>query len=155
MFDKFKLQRKLNAFRRDGVECTSYDPDKRVIALKSGSGHKAELAFKLAMHDQQLLLAFSGDAISGDGEALSRVMKVMWNQQLPTFDNDAELRKQLGKPLPDPAVVSTPSEEGGSTAVAPVEASDPLYFRDMASFVAGMPNEVVVTVKSSYRIDNA
>lgn len=154
MFEQYKLQRKIKAFRRDGVKCTEYKPDEHTITLETGS-RKIELAFNLVMHDQNLHLAFSGDAIASDGAALARVMKVMWDKKLPVFDSDAELRKQLGKPLPasEPHAEETHEDDPNSAADSTPETA-PLFFRDMAGFVAGMPNEVVVTVKASYRIDN-
>lgn len=150
MFENWNRQRKIKAFRGNSVTLRNYDPTSRTIDLHAGS-HTVRLGFDLVDFDQKLQLAFSGDLITGDGEALSRVMKVMWNEQLPAkFSENEQLREQLGKPIPnEPPLEEEP--EDGFDKPKPVE---PLYFRDMASCVAGMPNQVDVTVKASYRIDN-
>lgn len=160
MFDNWKRQRKIKTFRGNNVRLKNYDPASRTIDLATGS-FEVHLGFDLVNFDQKLQLAFSGDLISCDGEALSRVMKIMWNEKLPAkFSENEQLRVQLGKPSPAP-VEEAPSVEGEG-AEPPEDASkppvqpepEPLYFRDMASCVAGMPNQVDVTVKASYRIDN-
>lgn len=130
MFEKFKFSRKIKAFRGKKVTCTAYNADNCSISLKS-DWHKAELAFRLVTFDNKLQLAFSGDVISSDGECLARVMRVMWNEPLPSSLVSDELVQQLWE-----------------------NSKHEAHFCDMASYVAGMPNEVVVTVKSVYRIDN-
>ena len=127
MFEKIKLQRKIAAFRRGNVE---YSIGGNVVKAIAGK-HSATLATKLVQFDGRLQLAFSGDILASDPESLARVMKALWNCELPDFPEIAELRAQLNK-----------SE------------NQILYFRDMAGLVAGMPNEVTVTVKASYMIDN-
>lgn len=131
MFEEAKVARKIKAFRKGHVVCKRYNPENNTIELQSGS-KTATLAFSLTEFDARLQIAFSGDVIASDGEALSSVMKAMWNYELPEImQNNEDLRKQLG-----------------------VDLEEKLYFRDMADSVTGMPNEVVVTVKTIYRIDN-
>ena len=151
MFDKFRLQCKLKAFRSSNVRCKAYTPKDHIITLGSSGGREVQLAFNLVEYDQKLQLAFSGDVIASDGEALSRVMKVMWNYKLPHFAEEDRLREQLDKQLP--VTPNSPPVPDGVDVLASEEDMC-LYFRDMAGYVAGMPNEVVVTVKASYRIDN-
>lgn len=159
MFENWNRQRKIKAFRSNSVILKNYDSASRTIDL-SASSWDVHLGFDLVNFDQKLQLAFSGDLITCDGEALSRVMKVMWNEKLPAkFIESEQLRVQLGKPSPAPiemaptvAGAEFPPEDGFRP---PVQTEpEPLYFRDMASCVAGMPNQVDVTVKASYRIDN-
>lgn len=161
MFENWNRQRKIKAFRGNGVRLKNYDSASRTIDLSAGSWD-VHLGFDLVNFDQKLQLAFSGDLITCDGEALSRVMKVMWNEKLPAkFSDNEQLRVQLGKPSPAP-IEEAPAEEGEGAEVPPEDGfrpsvqpePEPLYFRDMASCVAGMPNQVDVTVKASYRIDN-
>lgn len=159
MFDNWNRQRKIKPFRSDNVRCEDYNPDERTITLAAGAW-QIQLGFNLVNYDQKLQLAFSGDLIASDGEALSRVMKVMWNQKLPRFSEDERLREQLNMSLPTtPPVNGDEGDDESSFADSETEAQplpepEPIYFRDMAGYVAGMPNEVVVTVKSSFRIDN-
>ncbi len=132
MFDKWRLNCKINAFRNKTVKCIQYDEEQHVAILKAGWWHKAVVAFKLVGFDTEVQLAFSGDAITRDGEALAHVMRAMWNSKLPEFPTSPELRKQLwGK-----------------------EDNREIFFRDMAAHVMGMPNEVRVTTVASYLIDN-
>lgn len=146
MFENWNRQRKIKASRTIDLSAGSWD---------------VHLGFDLVNFDQKLQLAFSGDLITCDGEALSRVMKVMWNEELPAkFSENEQLRVQLGKPSPAP-IEEAPAVEGEGAEPPedgfrpPVQTEpEPLYFRDMASCVAGMPNQVDVTVKASYRIDN-
>lgn len=156
MFENFKRNRKLNAFRKGDVTCKEYKPGSRVIELVAGK-RNVSLAIDLIDFDGKLQLAFSGDLIASDGEALARVMKAMWNKELPEFGEDKEmrLREQLGK-LPHPVSlesVETGFEKSEGVHVSAQEA-ELLYFRDMADYVAGMPNVVTVTVKTSWQIDN-
>ena len=156
MFDNFRRNRKLNAFRKGDVNCKKYKPDSQVIELKAEKWN-VSLAIDLIDFDGKLQLAFSGDLIASDGEALARVMKTMWNQVLPRFGEDKEmrLREQLGK-LPHP-VSSEPMETGFEKSEGvhvSAQEAELLYFRDMADYVAGMPNVVTVTVKTSWQIDN-
>lgn len=175
MFENRKRNQKIKDFRRDGLKVTNYDPVKRTIALESRGGRKAELAFKLVDFDGDRQLAFSGDLITSDGEALSRVMKEMWNEPLPEeFSADEALRKQLfgeqpaTEPAEDEAMPAAepkpeneaereeqPSAEDATKAIEAKEPQKPetIYFRDMAKYVTGQPNEVTITVKASYRID--
>lgn len=168
MFENYKLRKKIEDFRKDGLNVTAYDPAKRTIALESRGGRHAELSFNLVDFDGKRQLAFSGDLITSDGEALSRVMKVMWSQELPEeFSADEVLRKQLFGDVvieestePEEQPVANPdaepgAEDAGKVGEAPTpQKPAPLYFRDMAAYVTGQPNEVIVTVKASYRIDN-
>jgi len=144
MFEKWRMERKLKDFRGDNVRLDEYKPQEGTITLKTKK-RRVVLAFKLIEFDGKIQLAFSGDVISSDGEALSRVMKAMWNEILPKFPESDELRKQLE--IDD-------SKKGREDSDGfPVNEPSPIYFRDMADRVAGVPNEVVVTVKASYRID--
>lgn len=159
MFENWNRQRKIKAYRGNNVTLKNYDSVSRTVDLTVGSSWPVRLGFDLVDFDQKLQLAFSGDLITGDGEALSRVMKVLWNSPLPdVFSKNEQLRKQLGKPSPAPIEPpaeenpETPFDDGSNPPVQPEP--EPLYFRDMASCVAGMPNQVDVTVKASYRIDN-
>ena len=147
MFENFKRNRKLKAFRSNNVRCVQYSPESRVIALNAGR-LGARLGFDLVEFDGKLQLAFHGDLIAGDGEALARVMKTMWNQQLPEFNEDERLREQLGKQSH-----LVPSEIAESGFENSAQEAEILYFRDMADYVAGMPNVVTVTVKTSWQID--
>lgn len=156
MFENFRRNRKLNAFRKGDVSCKEYKPSSRVIELVAGKWN-VSLAIDLIDFDGKLQLAFSGDLIASDGEALARVMKVMWNKELPEFGEDKEmrLREQLTKlshPV-SPEPVETGFEKSEGVHVSAQEA-ELLYFRDMADYVAGMPNVVTVTVKTSWQIDN-
>lgn len=72
----------------------------------------------------------------------------MWNQQLPEFNEDERLREQLGKQSH-----LVPSEIAESGFESSAQEAEVLYFRDMADYVAGMPNVVTVTVKTSWQID--
>lgn len=165
MFEKFRLNQKLKAFRKNSVTCEQYNKEDQVLTLKSGD-RTVNLAFDVITYDGKRQLAFSGDVISSDGEALSRVMKAMWNEELPAkFFEDEELIKQLwgDEAIPAPSEETIPdaaSEHEGEEPSEPDEESNeaqpprPIYFRDMASYVTGMPNEVIVTIKASYRIDN-
>lgn len=154
MFDNFWRNRKLKAFRSGNVNCKEYHPDTHVIKLTAGNW-EAQLGFGLIEFDGKLQLAFHGDLIASDGEALAKVMKTMWNQQLPEFNNDARLREQLGKMphsvSPEPVKSGFREDEDMQSSAQEAEF---IYFRDMADYVAGMPNVVTVTVKSSYQIDN-
>mgnify|MGYP001026097165 FL=1 len=176
MFENRKRNKKIQDFRKDGLKVTQYDKNNCTITLESRGGRRTTLAFKLVDFDGNRQLSFSGDLITSDGEALSRVMKVMWNEELPQeFWADEALRKQLfGEELvvateevPEPEEPETPephteggeNDEGnnaGNAGTAPAEPQkpSPIYFRDMAAYVTGQPNEVIVTVKASYRIDN-
>lgn len=129
------LGRKLNAFRKGNVKCTEYNVENHTISLKGGWLWRANLAFSLTDYAGKLQLAFSGDAITRDGEALARVMKAMWSYELPEFPESDALRLQLWD---DSAITDKRT----------------IYFRDMASRVAGMPNEVRVTTVTSYLVDN-
>ena len=156
MFENYKKRRKLEAFRKGNVICKEYKMDSRVIELAAGNWD-VNLAFSLIDFDGKLQLAFSGDLIASDGEALARVMKVMWNEELPEFeaDKEARLREQIGKlphPVPIEPVKTGFEENEGVHATA--QEAELIYFRDMADYVAGMPNVVTVTVKSSYQVDN-
>lgn len=119
MFENFKRNRKLNAFRKGDVTCKEYKPGSRVIELEAAKWN-VSLAIDLIDFDGKLQLAFSGDLIASDGEALARVMKTMWNKVLPQFGEDKEmrLREQLGKLLHpvSPEPVETGSGERGSAA---------------------------------------
>ena len=153
MFENFKRNRKLKAFRSNNVRCVRYSPESRVIDLNA-RGWSAQLGFGLVEFDNKLQLAFHGDLIAGDGEALARVMKTMWNQQLPEFNEEERLREQLDK-LPH-SISSEPVENGferGKELENSAQEAEILYFRDMADYVAGMPNVVTVTVKTSWQID--
>lgn len=153
MFGNFWRNRKLKAFRGNNVQCDMYNKDSRVIDLTAGRW-KAQLGFDLVEFDGKLQLAFHGDLIAGDGEALARVMKTMWNQQLPEFNEEDRLREQLDK-LPYP-VSPEPVESGferSEELQSNAQEAEILYFRDMADYVAGMPNVVTVTVKTSWQID--
>lgn len=166
MFENRKRNKKIQDFRKDGLKANNYDKIKRTIALESRSGHHIELAFNLVDFDGKRQLAFSGDLITSDGEALARVMKVMWNEELPAeFSTDEILRKQLfgeeaiaKHPEADEESLEADSEAGEHAAAddpnKEPQKPSPIYFRDMAAYVTGMPNEVIVTVKASYRIDN-
>lgn len=137
MFDKWRLNRKLKAFREGEVKCAEYKEAERTAVLESGTW-KTELAFKLVSFDSAIQLAFSGDIVTRDGEALAHVMKAMWNLKLPEFPESDALREQLWGNDPD-------GQFAGKRAI---------YFRDMAAYVMGMPNEVRVTTVTSYPIDN-
>lgn len=173
MFENHRRNNKIKDFRRDGLKVTDYDKTNCTIALESRGGRRTRLAFKLIDFDGNRQLSLSGDLITSDGEALSRVMKVMWNEELPEeFWADEVLRKQLfgeepvvtteevpetGKTeTPDPHTEGDGNDEGNDVGKAPAEPQkpSPIYFRDMAAYVTGQPNEVIVTVKASYRIDN-
>ena len=157
MFENFKRNRKLSAFRKGDVTCKEYKPGSRVIELVAGK-RNVSLAIDLIDFDGKLQLAFSGDLVASDGEALARVMKTMWNEELPQFGEDKEnrLREQLGKrPYPVfPEPVETGFEKSEGALQASAQEAELLYFRDMADYVAGMPNVVTVTVKTSWQIDN-
>ena len=157
MFENFKRNRKLNAFRKREVTCKEYNPGSHVIELAAGK-YRVSLAVDLIEFDGKLQLAFSGDLIASDGEALARVMKTMWNEVLPQFGEDKEmrLREQLAKlPHPvSPEPVETGFEGNEGALQASAQEAELLYFRDMADYVAGMPNVVTVTVKTSWQIDN-
>lgn len=166
MFENYKNRKKVEAFRKDAVTCSEYDKINRTITLTSGY-RTVTLGLDLREFDGTLQLAFSGDLITRDGEALSRVMKAMWNYELPEeFSANEELRAQIfGVETPEPDAqpeAETPTEgettEGnnGKDEEATKEPKEltPIYFRDMAPYVTGQPNEVIVTVKASYLIDN-
>lgn len=137
MFEGQKVARKIKAFRKE-VVCKRYNQEDCTIEVQS-SRKTAQLTFLLISFDGKLQIAFSGDVIASDGEALSCVMKAMWNHKLPeVMQDNEELRKQVGK--------QQKKEETGNW-------NEELYFCDMLDSVAGMPNEVV-TVKTIYRIDN-
>ena len=153
MFENHRRNNKIKDFRKDGLKATEYDKKNCTIALESRGGRRTTLDFKLVDFDGNRQLSFSGDLITSDGEALSRVMKVMWNEELPEeFCSDEALRKQLFGEEPVIATEETPEHEEAE-APEPQKPS-PIYFRDMAAYVTGQPNEVFVTVKASYRIDN-
>lgn len=160
MFENIKRSLKVKDFRRDGVTVLKYDCIKHTITLKSKHKRKVELAFKLVDFDYKLQLAFSGDCITSDGEALARVMRTMWNYELPAdFSENEDLRMQIFGPQMEASEIIKPTKQAEAEAkdeekVENVQNLIPLHFRDMANYVAGMPNEVIVTIKASYRIDN-
>ena len=83
MFENWNRQRKIKAYRGNNVTLKNYDSASRTVDLTVGGSWPVHLGFDLLDFDQKLQLAFSGDLITGDGEALSRVMKVLWNSPLP------------------------------------------------------------------------
>lgn len=157
MFENRKRNKKIQDFRKDGLKVTQYDKNNCTIALESRGGRRTTLAFKLVDFDGNRQLSFSGDLITSDGEALSRVMKVMWNEELVVATE--EVPEPEEPETPEPHTECGENDEGnnaGNAGTAPAEPQkpSPIYFRDMAAYVTGQPNEVIVTVKASYRIDN-
>jgi len=138
MFEVWKTHLKIWAFRGQNVQLESWEPDNGVIRLRRG-WRRATLAVKLVRFDGKLQLAFSGDIIASDAKAIARVMKVMWNEELPRSMVTDELKAQLKEEKR--AILWT--KEGGET----------IFFRDMANSNMGMPNEVVTIIRSVTTID--
>lgn len=148
MFENWKRQRKINAFRRGEIKVIEYNPESRIIELTANSFWKAELGFDLFHFDGKLQLAFSGGEIVLDGEVLSRIMQTMWNEELPlVFSSNEELQVQLGKKN------STSNGDDETAYKLEPESPQQLYFRDMSEYVMGKPTYVHATVDGYFMIN--
>ncbi len=152
---KRETGKKIGDFRTKVIKVVNYDADSTVVNLKAGKT-SIKLTLGLVEFNNEILLSFSGDGVATDGTALSKIVQALWNEKIPEFALSDALREQLGiQVIPVDTRFGNEDEGGAPLGTSrPVSIDrEPVYFRDMAHYIAGLGNEIFTTVKQCHSLD--
>lgn len=154
---KRATSKKIQDFRTKVIKVSNYDANSTVINLSAGKS-TIELTMELTRLGNDIMLSFTGDGVATDGTALAKIVQALWNEKIPEFPLSDDLRDQLGiavVPVETGRMYPENDELGAPLGTSrPVNVDrEPIYFKNVAHYIAGLGNEIYTTVRQCHSLD--